>query len=45
MRVPKMMDYGGMAGLSYAAASADNVREAEDELMRPVRRACDERRD
>jgi phthiodiolone/phenolphthiodiolone dimycocerosates ketoreductase len=34
LRVPKIMDYGGMAGLSYAAASAGHVREAEDELMR-----------
>ena len=34
LRVPKIMDYGAMAGLTYAAASADNVREAEDELMR-----------
>jgi phthiodiolone/phenolphthiodiolone dimycocerosates ketoreductase len=34
LRVPKIMDYGAMAGLRYAAASAENVREAEDELMR-----------
>jgi len=34
LRVPKILDYGGMAGLSYSAASADNVRDAEDELMR-----------
>ncbi|OBF50968.1 LLM class flavin-dependent oxidoreductase [Mycolicibacterium monacense] len=34
LRVPKIMDYGAMAGLRFAAASADNVREAEDELMR-----------
>ena len=33
LRVPKILDYGGMAGLSYAAASADNVRDVEDELM------------
>jgi phthiodiolone/phenolphthiodiolone dimycocerosates ketoreductase len=33
LRVPKVLDYGGMAGLSYAAASADNVRDVEDELM------------
>ncbi|MCT7660593.1 LLM class flavin-dependent oxidoreductase [Mycobacterium deserti] len=32
LRVPKILDYGAMAGLRYAAASADNVREAEDEL-------------
>ena len=43
MRVPKMLDYGGMAGLKYAAASADKVREAEDELLRLVE-ACGERR-
>jgi phthiodiolone/phenolphthiodiolone dimycocerosates ketoreductase len=34
LRVPKILDYGGMAGLSYAAASAAHVRQAEDELMR-----------
>ncbi len=34
LRVPKIMDYGAMAGLWYAAASAANVGEAEDELMR-----------
>lgn len=34
LRVPKILDYGAMAGLSYSAASADNVREVEDELMR-----------
>jgi len=34
LRVPKILDYGGMAGLQYAAASAENVREAEDELLR-----------
>ena len=34
LRVPKILDYGGMAGLSYSAASADKVREAEDELLR-----------
>ena len=33
LRVPKIMDYGGMAGLQYAAASAQKVREAEDELL------------
>ena len=33
LRVPKILDYGGMAGLSYSAASAENVREVEDELM------------
>lgn len=34
LRVPKILDYGGMAGLAYAAASARKVRETEDELMR-----------
>ncbi|AFM18330.1 flavin-dependent oxidoreductase, F420-dependent methylene-tetrahydromethanopterin reductase [Mycolicibacterium chubuense NBB4] len=34
LRVPKILDYGAMAGLAYTAASADNVRAAEDELMR-----------
>jgi phthiodiolone/phenolphthiodiolone dimycocerosates ketoreductase len=36
LRVPKILDYGGMAGLAYAARSAQKVREAEDELMRLV---------
>ena len=36
LRVPKILDYGGMAGLQYAAASAQKVREAEDELLRLV---------
>ncbi|WP_326545964.1 LLM class flavin-dependent oxidoreductase [Mycolicibacterium sp. ND9-15] len=34
LRVPKILDYGAMAGLQYTAASARHVREAEDELMR-----------
>jgi phthiodiolone/phenolphthiodiolone dimycocerosates ketoreductase len=34
LRVPKILDYGGMAGLQHAAASAELVREAEDELIR-----------
>jgi phthiodiolone/phenolphthiodiolone dimycocerosates ketoreductase len=34
LRVPKILDYGGMAGLKYSAASAQKVREAEDELLR-----------
>jgi phthiodiolone/phenolphthiodiolone dimycocerosates ketoreductase len=34
VRVPKILDYGGMAGLSFAARSAQKVREAEDELIR-----------
>lgn len=36
LRVPKILDYGGMAGLKYAAASAEKVRAAEDELLRLV---------
>jgi phthiodiolone/phenolphthiodiolone dimycocerosates ketoreductase len=36
LRVPKILDYGGMAGLKYSASSAEKVREAEDELMRLV---------
>jgi phthiodiolone/phenolphthiodiolone dimycocerosates ketoreductase len=34
LRVPKILDYGAMAGLNHAQASAANVRAAEDELMR-----------
>ena len=33
LRVPKILDYGAMAGLSYAESSAANVRAAEDELL------------
>ena len=33
LRVPKILDYGAMAGLKYAESSAANVRAAEDELM------------
>ena len=33
LRVPKIMDYGAMAGLRYTALSAGNVREVEDELI------------
>jgi phthiodiolone/phenolphthiodiolone dimycocerosates ketoreductase len=36
LRVPKILDYGGMAGLKYAARSAPKVRETEDELLRLV---------
>jgi len=36
LRVPKILDYGGMAGLEFAAGSARKVLEAEDELMRLV---------
>jgi phthiodiolone/phenolphthiodiolone dimycocerosates ketoreductase len=34
LRVPKILDYGGMAGLKYGALSAQKVREAEDELLK-----------
>ncbi|CPR12796.1 luciferase family protein [Mycobacterium bohemicum DSM 44277] len=34
LRVPKILDYGAMAGLEYAKASAANVIAAEDELIR-----------
>ena len=34
LRVPKILDYGGMAGLKYGAISAAKVRETEDELMK-----------
>jgi phthiodiolone/phenolphthiodiolone dimycocerosates ketoreductase len=33
LRVPKILDYGAMAGLRYAESSAASVRAAEDELM------------
>jgi len=36
MRVIKILDYGGMAGLKFGPKSAQKVREAEDELMRLV---------
>lgn len=36
LRVPKILDYSGMAGLQYGARSAKKVRDAEDELMRLV---------
>lgn len=36
LQVPKILDYGGMAGLKYAARSAQKVRDAEDELIRLV---------
>ena len=38
MRVVKVMDYGGMAGLKFAARSAEKVRAVEDELLRLVDR-------
>ncbi|GIX29793.1 MAG: phthiodiolone/phenolphthiodiolone dimycocerosates ketoreductase [Porticoccaceae bacterium] len=34
LRVVKLLDYGGMAGLKFAAASPAKVRAAEDELLR-----------
>lgn len=36
LRVPKILDYSGMAGLKYSASSALKVRAAEDELLRLV---------
>lgn len=33
MQVPKILDYGGMAGLAFGAKSAAKVREAEDALI------------
>lgn len=36
MRVPKIMDYGSMAGAKFAANSGKKVREAEDEFLRLV---------
>ena len=36
MRVFKVMDYGGMAGLKFAAKSPAKVRETEDEVLRLV---------
>lgn len=33
LRVPKILDYGGMAGLKYGATSPGKVRETEDELL------------
>jgi len=36
MRVPKVLDYGGMAGLKFGVRSAQKVRETEDELIRIV---------
>ena len=34
LRVPKILDYGGMAGLAYGGRSAQKVRETEDELLK-----------
>jgi phthiodiolone/phenolphthiodiolone dimycocerosates ketoreductase len=33
LRIVKVMDYGGMAGLKYGALSAQKVRDTEDELV------------
>lgn len=40
LRVPKIMDYSGMAGLKFAARSGGKVRETEDELLRLVGHAA-----
>jgi phthiodiolone/phenolphthiodiolone dimycocerosates ketoreductase len=37
LRVPKILDYSGMAGLEFASRSARKVRETEDELLRLVK--------
>ncbi len=34
LRVPKILDYGAMAGLKFGARSAQLVRETEDELLK-----------
>jgi phthiodiolone/phenolphthiodiolone dimycocerosates ketoreductase len=34
LRVPKILDYGGMSGMAYGAKSPAKVRAAEDELLR-----------
>jgi phthiodiolone/phenolphthiodiolone dimycocerosates ketoreductase len=39
LRVPKILDYGAMAGLRHAESSAANVRATEDELLRLCRGA------
>ena len=36
MRVYKLMDYGGMAGLKFGARTAAKVRETEDEIQKRV---------
>lgn len=36
LRVPKILDYGGMAGIAFGAKSPAKVRAAEDELLRLV---------
>ena len=37
MRLPKILDYGGMAGLKFGAKSARKVRDTEDELLNLVK--------
>ena len=34
LRVPKILDYAGMAGLKFGACSPEKVRQTEDELLR-----------
>ena len=34
LRVPKLVDYSGMAGIKFSSGSAERVRRAEDELAR-----------
>ena len=34
MRVFKVLDYGGMAGMKYGAKSAEKVRQVEDEILK-----------
>ncbi len=36
LQVPRVLDYGGMAGLKFGARSPQKVRETEDELIRLV---------
>ena len=40
LRVPKILDYGAMAGLSYAASSAANVRCGRGRIAAAVRRSA-----
>jgi phthiodiolone/phenolphthiodiolone dimycocerosates ketoreductase len=36
VRIPRVLDYGGMAGLKFGARSGQKIRETEDELIRLV---------
>ena len=36
LRVPKILDYSGMAGLKFGARSPEKVRAAEDEFLKLV---------